>query len=235
MSFKPDISAASIANEALALVPAGTITGLDEPSLEARECKRFYNSVVAMLLDRYHWNLATKRGVLAAIDNERAGEWGYAYAKPTDMAYPVSLVSSDGIGYAGWMERDHSYYLGGRKLLMQAGGTLFSTIDGASLEYTSYDITEGDFTPRFKDLVVLWLASKIVHPITKDDRRAQALMQEAEYQTQRAIASDLNRNRPTYGNSPSETEFARGTGLDLTFYGTGYPLDPVANPANTGT
>lgn len=236
MSFKPDISANSIFNEALALLPAQPVQGEDEPSLEARECRRFYKGVVAKLLEQHHWNLATKRGVLAETVNERDDEWGYAYTKPTDMAYPVALLPAVGAGWSGWRMHNWTYFLpGGQPLFMQAKGVLFSSVGAARLEYTSFDINEGDFSSLFKELVVLHLAAKICHPITKDAARARELQGQAEFERLRAIANDMNRNQPTYGNRPTETEIVRGAGIDYNLIGTGYPLDPVAHPSNTGT
>lgn len=236
MSFKPDISAVGIFNLSLAMLPADPVQSEDEPSLEARECARFYKPVVSTLLEQHHWNLATKRATLAAVTNDRSDEWAYAYAKPTDMAYPVALLPSTGVGYSGWFMRDFIYFLpGGRKLFMQTGGKIYSMVEAARLEYTSFSITEANFTALFRDIIVLTLASKICHPITKDTTRARELTAEAEMTRLRAIANDLNRNQPTYGDRPTETELVRGAGVDLNYYGTGYALDPVANPANTGT
>lgn len=233
MTFKPEISQVSIFNEALALLPADPVQDPDEISVEARECRRFYKSVVAGLLERHHWHLATTRGVLAATANDRETEWGYAFTKPTDMAFPVRALDTAGTGYYGWIMDNYHYLLGGRRVFMQSRGILYSMIEAATLEYTSFDITEGDFTTTFKDLVVLDLASRICHPITKDDRRATDLATRFEVERSRAIAVDLNRNQPRYGDGPTETELVRGAGIDMNYVG-GYPLDPVANPANTG-
>lgn len=234
MSFKPEISSVLIFNEALSQLPADPVQSEDEASMEARECRRWYKSVVATLLERHHWNLSTKRGVLAVITNDRANEWAYAYAKPTDMAYPVALIPSTGNAYSGWIMHDYAYILGGRPVFMQSRGVLYSSLQAASLEYTSFDITEADFTTRFKDLIVEGLASKIAPAITKDEQKAEKMARAHEFNTQRAIGSDINRNQPTYGNRPTESEVVRGVGYDRTFAGTGYPLDPVAHPSNTG-
>lgn len=235
MSFKPEISDVIIFNEALALCPADPVQTQNERSLEARECRRFYKGVVASLLERHHWNLATKRVALAVVDNDRNDEWAFAYAKPADMAYPVSLLPAQGGGYGGWLMQDYVYYLGGRRVFMQAGVVIYSALAAARLDYTSFNITEADFSVRFKDLVVEHLAAKICHPITKNAVRARELASLAEFNANRAIASDLNANQPTYGNRPTESEIVRGAALDLNSVGTGYPLDPVAFPANTGT
>lgn len=231
MSFKPDTSAASIANEALAMLPADPIQDLDERSMEARECRRFYKPVVARLLEQFHWGLATKRAPLAALAvNDRPNEWAYAYAKPTDLAYPVRMHTEDGGAYYGWFMEQLSYLLpGGRTLFRQVGGTIYSSVGAASIEYTSFNITEANFTALFKDVVTLELAARICRPITKDDALARELASRAEYERRQAIANDLNRNGMTYGNKPTESEIVRGAGLDLNYAG-GYPLDPVRTP-----
>lgn len=234
MSFKPEVSDVLIWNEALALLPASPVQTADERSLEARECRRVYKSVVSKLLERHHWNLASKRQTLALTANDRSDEWGYAYAKPNDMAYPVNLIPAQGAGVGGWVMRDNAYWLGGRRIFMQVGGIIYSSIDAARLDYTSFDITEADFTIGMKESVVEHLAAKICIPITKDMAQARALAGQAEFNLMRAIANDLNRNQPTYGDRPTESEIVRGAALDLNYIGTGRPLDPVANPANTG-
>lgn len=234
MSFKPEISSVLIFNEALSMLPADPVQSEEEPSLEARECRRWYKGIVASLLERHHWNLATARETLAVIVNDRPAEWAYAYAKPNDMAYPVMIVPPNGAGYGGWLMQNYTYYLGGRALFMQAGGTIYSSVAIASLEFTTFNITEADFPTRFKDLVAENLAAKTCMAITKDAARERTLMSSFEFNAQRVIASDINRNRPTYGDRPTESELVRGAGIDLNYLGTGYALDPVANPANTG-
>lgn len=233
MTFKPEISRVSLFNEALALLPSDPVQDPDENTLEARECRRFYKRVVATMLERHHWNLATQRVALAAVANDRDTEWRYAYAKPTDMAFPVRAFDAGNAGYGGWLADGNTYLLGGRKVFMQVRGVLYSMIEAASLEYTTFDITEADFTSSFADLVVLELASRICHPVTKDDRKAKDLATRAEDERKRVIAIDLNRNQPTYGNTPLETELTRGAGIDANYTGN-WPLDPVAYPAVTG-
>jgi hypothetical protein len=234
MTFKPEISRVTIFNEALALLPSDPVQDPDETSIEARECRRFYKSVVANLLERHHWNLATTRGDLAAITNDRENEWGYAYAKPTDMAFPVSARDANGMMYRGWLADGYRYLIGGRPAFMQVRGTLYSMIETANLEYTTFDITEADFSTIFKDIVVLELASRICYPITKDGGHAKELATRAEVERSRAIAIDLNRNQPTYGDKPLETELTRGVGLGSGTFTGNYPLDPVAHPSNVG-
>lgn len=234
MSFKPEISDALIFNEALAMLPADPVQSASERSLEARECRRVYKSVVAKLLERHHWNLASKRKALALVANDRRDEWVYAYAKPADMAYPVRLIPANGSGVGGWVMRDYAYFLGGRKVFEQVGNIIYSLIDAAQMDYTTFDITEANFTSGLKDCVVEHLAARICVPITKSESRERTLAGQAEFNLNRAIANDLNRNHPTYGDRPTESEIVRGAAIDYNLIGTGGPIDPVAHPANTG-
>ncbi len=222
MSFKVAISDVLIWNEALALLPAEPVTNIAEQSLEARECKRFYKPVVAEMLEAHHWGLATRRGSLAQIANDRSSEWGYAYAKPADMAFPVRALPATGGGfYQGWYLRDGAYWsMSGRRIFQQVGDVIYSSIEAATLEYTSYAITEADFTALFKRIVTLELAARICHPITKNATRARELMGQAELERQRAVAQDLNRDQSTYGDGVTESELVRfGGGLPMGMYG----------------
>jgi hypothetical protein len=229
VSFKVAISDVRICNEALALLPQAPIVSLAENSPEAGECKRSYKSVVAEMLEAYHWGLASKRVTLAQIVNARPSEWGYAYAKPADMAYPVAMLWNGG-GAWGWGGGNIGW-LGGHRIFEQVGDTIYSHVPAAQMEYTSFDITEANFTALFKRIVVLELAARICWPITKSDARARLLMTQAENERQRAIANDINRNRPTYGNSPTEGEMVRFGGMgDVGGFGVSRPLDPVADP-----
>ena len=229
MSFKVAISDVLIANEALAMIPQEPIVSMSEQSLEARECQRWYKPVVAELLEKHHWGLATKRVALAAISNIRAGEWAYSYAKPADMAFPVKMGGSYG-SFSGWTYADGLYLLGGRPMFLHVGGALFSSVPVAVLEYTSFDITEADFTNLFKRVVVIELAARICMAISKSETRTKLLMQLSEGERQRTIANDLNRSQLTYGNAPTESMLARGVGFDGGWGLSGHPLDPVADP-----
>ncbi len=67
-----------ICNEALAEVPADAIADFDEESLEAEWCGRRYAPALGYLLEMHDWKFPVERVALAAIDNDRPGEWTYA-------------------------------------------------------------------------------------------------------------------------------------------------------------
>lgn len=235
MSFKPTISDTSICNDALARLPAEPITSINDPSLEGRECRRAYKDVVAQMLERHHWGLAAKRAQLASITNDRKGEWAFAYAKPSDLAFPVRVIPATGNPIPIWFTETSQYYTrAGQGVFKMVGDTIYSNVEFASLEYTSYDINEGQFTAMFKLAVELELATRICLPITKSQSRYRELMQESEGFFQRVKANDMNRDQPTYGNNPTESEITRFNGSSRDFIGSGYALDPVAFPSNTG-
>lgn len=230
-SFKVAISDVLVCNDALALLPADPITRIDEQSLEARECRRSYKSVVAELLEKHHWGLATKRVTLAQMVNDRA-EWAFAYAKPADMAFPVA-VGGPGGNFTGWYYADGVYSVLGKPLFIQVGDVIYSRVAMAVLEYTSFNITEAAFTHLFKRIVALELAARICHPVTKNSARAKELAGFAEGERQRVIANDLNRSQPTYGNRATESELAR-FGIvgnpEAEGWGPGQAIDPVTDP-----
>lgn len=219
------------------MCPADPIVSLDEQSLEARECVRVYKPIVAELLEMHHWNLATVREPLTLQANDRTNEWRYAYAAPTNMAYPVAIIPLTGTSYTGWrgQDGDFSTFLG-MKLFRVAGGTLYSNIQTPTLEFTSFNLTEGDFTYLFRRVIIFEIAARICMAVTKDKAQTMKLGQMAEGYRQRAIASDMNRNGQTYGNNPTESEIARFGGVTGNdWLGSGYALDPVALVSNTGT
>src|SRR5688500_2067500 len=83
-----------ICNQAIAELPAEFIQSIDENSLRARECRRFYPQIISEMLDGTHdWSFANRRVSLAALGtNDREAEWLYAYALPADLGSPVRIV-----------------------------------------------------------------------------------------------------------------------------------------------
>jgi hypothetical protein len=201
----------SIWNLALADLPAGVVASIDEESLEARECRRQYDHCVAVLLQRHDWGFGRTRVALAAVDNDRGAYWGYAYAAPANLAFPLQ-VTADLSGESG------SYTPGvGQTLAATSspyGPTLapvayehersiiYTNQPDAWLSFVANDVSEADFTPMFVDGLAKFLAARIAKAITKDEKRAQQLLQESEVFIERAIATNLNRQRLTYNAYP---------------------------------
>lgn len=217
MSFQQVRSEIDICNKALARIFQQPLSGsLSDPAnqnkLAARECNRFYKAVVRSLLEKHHWGIATKRVALTAIANTRAAEWAEAYARPSDMAFPVSISPYVGASQV-------SYYAGlgfllgtlsGMPVFRYENSTIFARIAGAELDYVSFDITEADFTQTFEDLVVEFLAAKLANPVAKDPALAADIENVAVSKMNQAIAHNLNAMGQRYDHYITEGEMARG-------------------------
>lgn len=212
MSFKELASATAIANMALGMISESkTISSMDDAGHNAQAIRRWYKPIVARLLEMHHWGLATKRASLVGTVNNRSNEWLQAYAAPIDMAFPVGMGLSSGVGST-------SYYRGlsgliamtyGKPIFQFHNGVLYSNIVG-DLEYVSFDITEADFNATFTNIVVLMLASRLALEIPKDKDLSDSLSADATREINLAITQNLNAGNRQYGQTVSEVELARG-------------------------
>lgn len=233
MSFQETRSEIDICNKALSRIGQQSLSGsLLDPAnrnkLAGRECALWYKTTVRRLLEQHHWNMATERASLVAVTNSRALEWPYAYAAPTDMAFPVSIsplpsgVAAGAIGYyrgvQGLLAKLYN-----RPMFLYSKGIIYSFQTDAEIEYVSFNITEQDFTQEFEDLVVEFLSAKLARSVAKDTKLAAEYEQQAIKGLNAAIANNLNQQRPRYDMLPSESELARA-GVDpwlSGFIGTG--------------
>lgn len=202
-----------IMNAALLELPETTIASEDENSLAARHCRRFYDPVVADLLD-FEWSFGRARVALAEITNDREADWGYAYSVPEDMAVLLAVRASQeatavvGAAYAttGQSEVVGVFVDPSMKLpaisYERSGSTIYTDQPEAVLEYVRNDVTCDEFPPLFRRAVELELATRICMPITKSERRLNMLLPRARMALDSARASDLNRQPQFYGDMP---------------------------------
>lgn len=212
------ISDVYIANMALAAIPAPRIQSMNESSIEAKECRGAYRSVVDEMLEAFPWSFANARVTLAETDNDRAFEWAYAYRLPSG-AVPERIASVSGFAAAGaaTVARMASYGASEpfRMLdpvgypYMVAGGTLYTDAGAALLDYRDTAVTEARFTSLFARAVALELASRICLAISKSDTRFKTLVSQAAAARETAQSADYNRNPQTYSNHMPETLAAR--------------------------
>jgi len=226
MSFKPDNSAVAIANMALGMVSESkTLSSIDDAGHNAQAVRRWYKPVVARLLEMHHWGLATKSEALVAATNIQGNRWQYAYATPSDMAFPVGFSLGSGVssvsyyrGLAGLMAMAY-----GRPIFQYHNGIIHTNILG-DLEYVSYDITEADFNATFTNIVVLMLASRLALELPKDTGLADDLAKQAQSEINIAITQNLNLGNRKYGLEVSERELVRGSGYGHSW--DYFPLSP---------
>jgi hypothetical protein len=99
----PVVSQIDVANLALARIRASQITSIAENTLEGREVRRFYPRAIADCLAGpfdHDWSFANYRTTLAQlVVNDRASEWLFAYAVPSNMASPIRVLPDfNGLG-----------------------------------------------------------------------------------------------------------------------------------------
>lgn len=178
-------SPVSICNLALDVVPAATITSLDDNNHRAEVCSRHYPQALGEMME-LEWTFATKRAVLAQITNVRPKRWKYAFAVPNDLGVALRARRSD-INTVGWGDGVTLGY-------DLEDGTLWSDYEVTELEYITNDPAMRALTPSFIRALYYTLAAKICMPISKSESRTQNLFQTAELWRDRALAADLNKN-----------------------------------------
>lgn len=197
----------SICNQALAEIAAQDIDSIDENSLEAKTCKKFYADTLTELLEGDHaWNFATKRAPLStSVVNGRPEEWVFAYDMPDDCAFPQRLLPNmvgGGAPVGEWAD-------GLGRLYDIEAGTLYTSFESATLEYTANTLVEARMPALFARAFSLALAVKLVWPIKKSRELKGDLIKAAEVALQRALAADANR-QPQGDNYIPEVGRVRG-------------------------
>lgn len=201
-------------NEALTEIAADTIQSIDEGSLSSKECKRHYDNCVADLLALHDWGAAIKRVTLAEKANDRAGEWLYAYAKPSDAGnlrrVLPQCIAESGVIYPtmGWWSYPAWDALGPLPFIEDAG-TIYTNVESAILEYTVSSLAEADMRPLFRRALVLTLSSRIAFPIRKDRQLRGDMIALADNAVRIAMADDQNRYPHQQQEYVSEIELAR--------------------------
>ena len=209
------IDRVSISNEALSELPAATIQAFDENSLEAAECRRWYQTVLDQLLSTAQWKWATTRVALAGVANDRQAEWPYCYQAPAGLktmirVWPYSETGSIygplvgqqlmvGAFFAGRLD-SYPYEI--------VQDRIYTSAQAAMCDYVKGDGLEALMTMPFRQALVLALAARICLPITKSRERRLELRQEAELALQRAIAHNENQQPEFYGVAVSERDTA---------------------------
>lgn len=211
-----------ICNEAISDLPAHPITSIDDGSKEARECDRHLNGVVSDLIGEHDWGHVRRRIALAAVTNDREGEWGYAYAFPSEMVSPVRLIrnydASSGVSVVVtpilyWPQAALGYTDIPYDL---ANGVLYTSLEDAILEYSTDAVEPSKWTSLFSQAVIRLLAARIYRPILgekADTREYMVKYQGARQAIDIAIADDLNRYPRQRKEFVSEGEIARRGGL----------------------
>lgn len=218
-----------LCNAALDLVPSATIVTLDENSLQAKACRRWFPTVLAELLEVANWGFNRRTVALPLLaENPLMTRWGFAYNLPADCAMPLNVLT--GGGFSDWNANVNGMpAVSARQAFAIAGNILFTNTPNAFFEYiTSETLLENTYA-GFRKVLYLELAAAISLPITKDAKRRRDLLQEAEVARQRATANAFNREPKTYGDfMPDAVRAHMGLLIDAS-------LAPALNAATNPT
>ena len=216
----PALSIIEFCNKALARIRASKIASLNEDSLSAQECRRFYPEVISEMLEGPHdWSFANRREVLAQLGtNDREAEWVYAYALPANLGSPIRVIPDleslglslpvplPGDPYAEAWAATGVYV---ETPYVIEGATLYTNVEAATLEFTVNDIAGLNVSQLVILAITLELATRLAIPVKGDSDREAKLAQAAEIAWQRAIADDRNRHPEHSGQYVSEAMMAR--------------------------
>lgn len=201
-----------LCNRALAAIAKDQIGSLDEPSLEARECKRFAQPLLNEMAD---WSdlipLGRARVVLALTPNDRPGEWLYRYAAPAGMAQPIAIRQKEDDATSLPMGGPYNFPLQDAVPLAftHEEGAIYTNVESATLIYTRSQIAVTELSPLMQKAFADELAARISMPLTKDPKITQALANVAMQSRVTALVDEENKTDRRQVRYISEAEFAR--------------------------
>lgn len=198
-------SIVSICNLALSNLGKENISALTDAGAEAKACNQFYDHVRDTLLQVYPWSFAGKTASLAEVTNDKAGQWRYAYRRPTDclkVRYlrpqyvaddpnDYSSAQSDAFGFAHEIE----------------GQTIYCDLSPAFLRYTYRNTDPTKYSTMFIEAMSWHLAVRMAMPLTRDPKMRADAYQLAQATQAQAAMSDANEVRET---SDHDSEFMTG-------------------------
>ena len=177
-------SEVEICNLALShLGDAANVASINPPegSAQAEHCQRWYPVARDALLEMHDWGFATKRALLALVENPFS-QWAYAYAKPSDALKIIAIMASDAPGdYAVGQP-----LAGSTPLQVDQRGVyipqqfvtetdddgreiIYTNQVNALARYTKLITDTGRFSPMFRDTLACYLASFLAGPVLKGD------------------------------------------------------------------
>jgi hypothetical protein len=153
-------SITSICNQSLARFGGKRISDYDDASatqVEAIQCRLHYEQTAKALMRSHWWRFAKDRVQLSGTGATPICQWDYAYHLPSDFLRAYLVY--DGTNEVGG-DSEYDYELEGKKLLTNE--------DEVFLKYIQYVVSPADWDPLFTELMILWLARKLVIPISQD-------------------------------------------------------------------
>lgn len=182
----PGISAVRVANMALSHTGSdNVIESLTEDSVEAKQCKLWYDFARQMTLRGHNWSFARKRQALSEHSQEPPDDWSNRYQYPADCLVMRQLVNPAG------PDADNVPFS------VQVDDTgeamcILTNLEEAVGEYT-FDLTKASlFSPHFILAMSYNLASLINPALTGDKDLTAGLLNLGQAMTINGGAADEN-------------------------------------------
>ena len=156
-----------ICNMALSRVKADSIGDLSENTVEAVQCRIFYEPTRDRLLTMYSWGFAKKTRALSLTGND-PDEWQYEYDYPNDclrVGYILPYAPANGMVVPHQDYEPVAYEIGAG-----TGGSrvILSNVEEAYISYTAGITDERLFDPLYVDAFAWLLAIDLAIPLGGD-------------------------------------------------------------------
>jgi len=175
-------SVVDIANSALNLLGASTITALTDDSKNARLCNQRYEPVRNRIFRSHSWNCLTKRVQLAQDSTAPVVEFSYAYTLPSDCLRVLKIHT----GTTDSIADNIDYKVEGRKIKTNEG-TVYLVYIALITDPNEYDV-------YLQEAISSALAADIAYAVTNNATLANNYQTIADERLREARFVDATEN-----------------------------------------
>ena len=175
-------SAVDIANSALNLLGASTISAFTDDSKNARLVNQRYEPVRDRVFRSHAWNCLHKRVQLAQNSTAPVVEYSYAYALPSDCLRVLKVHN----GSTDSIKSDIDYKLEGRNIVTNEG-TVY-------IIYIAIDTDPNNYDTYLQESISHQLAADLAYAVTNNATLADKYMVRADERLREARFIDATEN-----------------------------------------
>jgi len=161
-------SIVDIANNALNILGASTISSLTEDTKNARICNQRFENVRNRVFRSHPWNCLIKRVQLAQNSTAPVIEYTYAYALPSDFLRVLKIHN----GTTDSVASDMPYKVEGKNIITDEA-TVY-------LVYVSKDTDPNNYDSYLYEVLAYQLAADMAYGITNNATLAKNLLADAD-------------------------------------------------------
>jgi len=175
-------SIVDIANNALNILGASTISSLTEDTKNARICNQRFENVRNRVFRGHPWNCLIKRVQLAQNSTAPVIEYTYAYALPSDFLRVLKIHN----GTTDSVASDMPYKVEGKNIITDEA-TVY-------LVYVSKDTDPNNYDSYLYEVLAYQLAADMAYGITNNATLAKNLLVDADEKLRESRFVDVTEN-----------------------------------------